>query len=203
MTKILETFQAFVLSERANSVVMAKEWFVLRVQSNKEDKVRDALAERIASSGMEELISSVLVPSEKVSEIKGGRKRITDRKIYPGYLMAEITVDEDGKIPNNVWYLLRETPGAGDFIGGKNKPVPMEKHEAERILAEIEGGVEMPKTDIEFSKGDKIRIKDGPFENYNGVVEEILPDSGRVKIVLNIFGRATPVELEYWQVEIV
>jgi len=203
LTKILETFQAFVLSERANSVVMAKEWFVLRVQSNKEDKVRDALAERIASSGMEELISSVLVPSEKVSEIKGGRKRITDRKIYPGYLMAEITVDEDGKIPNNVWYLLRETPGAGDFIGGKNKPVPMEKHEAERILAEIEGGVEMPKTDIEFSKGDKIRIKDGPFENYNGVVEEILPDSGRVKIVLNIFGRATPVELEYWQVEIV
>ncbi len=182
---------------------MAKEWFVLRVQSNKEDKVREALAERIASSGMEELISNVLVPSEKVSEIKGGRKRITDRKIYPGYLMAEITVDEDGKIPNNVWYLLRETPGAGDFIGGKNKPVPMEKHEAERILAEIEGGVEMPKTDIAFSKGDKIRIKDGPFENYNGVVEDILPDSGRVKIVLNIFGRATPVELEYWQVEIV
>ena len=182
---------------------MVKEWFVLRVQSNKEDKVRDALAERIANSGMDDLISNVLVPSEKVSEIKGGRKRITERKIYPGYLMAEITVDEDGKIPNNVWYLLRETPGAGDFIGGKNKPVPMEKHEAERILAEIEGGVEIPKTDIEFSKGDKIRIKDGPFENYNGVVEEILPDSGRVKIELNIFGRATPVELEYWQVELV
>ncbi len=182
---------------------MPKDWFVLRVQSNKENKVRDALEERISSHGMGELISNVLVPSEKISEIKGGQKKITERKIYPGYLMAEIEVGDDGKIPKEVWYLLRETPGAGDFIGGKHKPVPLARHEAERILSELEGGAEAPKAKIDINQGDKIRIKEGPFENYDGLVEEVLSDSGRVKIILNIFGRATPVELEYWQVEII
>lgn len=182
---------------------MPKDWFVLRVQSNKEDKVKAALEERIASQGMESLISNILVPSEKVSEVKGGQKKIMEKKIYPGYLMAEIEVDEHGEIPKEVWYLLRETPGAGDFVGGKHKPVPMASYEAERILAEMEGGAEIPKAKIDFNKGDKIRIKDGPFENYDGIVEEVLFDSGRIKIVLNIFGRATPVELEYWQVEVV
>lgn len=181
---------------------MSKDWFVLRVQSNREDKVKDALVERIASEGMESVISNVLVPVEKVSEVKGGLKKITERKIYPGYLMAEIEVTEDGEIPKEVWYLLRETPGAGDFVGGKHKPVPMASYEAERIVADMEG-TEVPKTNIDFRKGDKIRIKEGPFENYDGIVEEVLSDSGRVKIILNIFGRATPVELEYWQVEIV
>ena len=181
---------------------MSKDWFVLRVQSNREDKVKEALEERIASEGMESVISNVLVPVEKVSEVKGGLKKITERKIYPGYLMAEIEVGEGGEIPKEVWYLLRETPGAGDFVGGKHKPVPMASHEAERIVADMEG-TEVLKTNIDFRKGDKIRIKEGPFENYDGIVEEVLSDSGRVKIILNIFGRATPVELEYWQVEIV
>ncbi|MGR3178007.1 MAG: transcription termination/antitermination protein NusG [Candidatus Anammoxibacter sp.] len=182
---------------------MPKDWFVLRVQSNKESQVKESLDERIASQGMESLIANVLVPSEKVSEIKGGQKKITDRKIFPGYIMAEIEVDDQGEIPDDVWYLLRETPGAGDFVGSKHKPVPMARHEAERILGDMEGGAEAPKTDIDFSKGDKIRINEGPFENYDGIVEEILSDSGRIKVILNIFGRATPVELEYWQVEVV
>lgn len=180
---------------------MPKEWFVLRVQSNKEDKVKKALEERIVGQGLGSLISNILLPSEKVTEIRAGKKKIVERKVYPGYLIAEIEVDENGQIPNNVWYLLKETPGAGDFVGGEHKPVPMAGHEVERILAEMEHGEEKPKAKIEISIGERIRIKEGPFENYDGVVEEILADSGRVKVILNIFGRATPVELEYWQIE--
>jgi transcriptional antiterminator NusG len=169
---------------------MPKQWFVLRVQSNKEDKVKNSLIELIKARGLEKLISNVLVPSEKVSEIKGGKKKVTERKIYPGYIMAEVEVDEHGQIPKEVWFLIRETPGAGDFIGGQNKPVPMASYEVEKLLSKIE-----------FREGEKVRVKEGPFENYDGIVEEVLPASGRVKVMLTVFGRATPVELEYWQVE--
>ncbi|GAB62792.1 MAG: transcription termination/antitermination factor NusG [Candidatus Jettenia sp.] len=180
---------------------MPKEWFVLRVQSNKEDKVRSSLVERIKIRGLENLISKVLLPSEKVSEIKGGKKKVTERKIYPGYLMAEVEVDEKGQIPKEVWFLIRETPGAGDFIGGQNKPVPMTGYEVEKLLSDVEHKEEKPRAKIEFHEGEKVRVKEGPFENYDGIVEEVLPASGRVKVMLTVFGRATPVELEYWQVE--
>ena len=180
---------------------MPKVWFVLRVQSNREDKVKGSLLERIRARGLESLISRVLVPSEKVSEIKGGKKRVIERKIYPGYIMAEVEVDERGQIPKEVWFLIRETPGAGDFIGGQNKPVPMASYEVEKLLADVEHREEKPRAKIEFREGDKVRVKEGPFENYDGNVEEVLPASGRVKVMLTVFGRATPVELEYWQVE--
>ncbi|HHT9106638.1 MAG TPA: transcription termination/antitermination protein NusG [Candidatus Wujingus californicus] len=180
---------------------MPKEWFVLRVQSNKEDKVRDNLLGLIKARGLENLIPTVIVPSEKVSEIKGGKKKIVERKIYPGYIIAEIEVDDKGQIPKEVWFLVRETSGAGDFIGGQNKPVPMLRYEVEKLLSDIERKEEKPRAKIEFHEGDKVRVKEGPFENYDGVVEEVLPASGRVKVMLTVFGRATPVELEYWQVE--
>lgn len=180
---------------------MPKQWFVLRVQSNKEDKVKDSLVELIKARGLEKLVTNVLVPSEKVSEIKGGKKKITERKIYPGYIMAEVEVDEHGQIPKEVWFLIRETPGAGDFIGGQNKPVPMASYEVEKLLSEVEHKEEKPRAKIEFHEGEKVRVKEGPFENYDGIVEEVLPASGRVKVMLTVFGRATPVELEYWQVE--
>lgn len=180
---------------------MPKEWFVLRVQSNKEDKVRKSLEERIRAQGLENLISKVLVPSEKVSEIKGGKKRVVERKIYPGYIIAEVEVDEKGQIPKEVVFLIRETPGAGDFIGGQTKPVPMSSYEVEKLLSEVEHREEKPRAKIEFHEGDKVRVKEGPFENYDGIVEEVLPASGRVRVILTVFGRATPVELEYWQVE--
>ena len=182
---------------------MPKQWFVLRVQSNKEDKVKDSLIELVKIRGLEEKISKVLVPSEKVSEIKGGKKKITERKIYPGYIMAEVEVDDQGQIPKEVWFLVRETPGAGDFIGGQNKPVPMASHEVEKLLSDVEHKEEKPRAKIEFSEGEKVRVKEGPFENYDGIVEEVLLASGRVKVMLTIFGRATPVELEYWQIEAV
>ncbi|MBM4054095.1 MAG: transcription termination/antitermination factor NusG [Planctomycetes bacterium] len=180
---------------------MSREWFVLRVQSNKEDKVRDSLVERIRAQGLENLITNVLVPSEKISEIKGGKKRVSERKIYPGYIMVEIEVDEKGQIPKEVWFMIRETSGTGDFIGEQNKPVPMTRYEVEKLLSDLEHKEEKPRAKIEFNEGEKVRIKEGPFENYDGIVEEVLPASGRVKVMLTVFGRATPVELEYWQVE--
>ncbi len=180
---------------------MGKKWFVLRVQSNKEDKVKSDLEKRIKIQGIEDLIPKILVLSEKVSEIKGGKKRVAERKIYPGYIMAEIEVDEKGEIPEEVWYMIREAPGAGDIIGGDSKPIPMKNSEVEKLLERVERGEEKPKATIEFRKGDRVRVKEGPFENFDGEVEEVLPASGCLKLMLTIFGRPTPVELEYWQVE--
>ncbi|MFQ5713162.1 MAG: transcription termination/antitermination protein NusG [Candidatus Scalinduaceae bacterium] len=182
---------------------MGKRWFVLRVQSNKEDKVKKDLERRIKTQGIEDLIPKILVPCEKVTEIKGGKKKVADKKIYPGYVMAEIEVDDNGQIPDKVWYMIREAPGAGDFVGGDRKPVAMTDREVEKILKEVERGEEKPKTKIEFHKGDRVKVKEGPFENFDGVVEEVLPASGCVKLMLTIFGRSTSVELEYWQIEII
>ncbi|MGR3311468.1 MAG: transcription termination/antitermination protein NusG [Candidatus Brocadiales bacterium] len=180
---------------------MSKNWYVLRVQSNKEAKVKKSLEEHIKMRGIEHLISRVVVPSEKVSVIKGGKKRISERKIYPGYVMAEVEVDDKGQIPSDVRFLIREISGAGDFIGGERVPVPMAEYEVEKILSEAVVKEEVPKSKIEFSEGDKVSVKEGPFENFDGIIEEVFPASGRVKIILTVFGRPTPVELEYWQVE--
>ena len=175
----------------------AAKWYVLRVQSNKEDTVRESLEKRIAAAGLSDQIVSVLVPTEKVSEIKGGKKRVTQRKIYPGYVMIEMVLNDD------TWYLVRETPGIGDFAGGRpnTKPVPMPQTEVDKILGEAEKETEQPKLRIEFREGEAVKITEGPFENFSGVVKEVLPSKGLVKVEVTIFGRATPVELEYWQVE--
>ena len=180
---------------------MGKKWVVLRVQSKKEDRVKKDLEKRIKAQGIETFVPRILVPSEKVSEIKGGKKRVAEKKIYPGYVMAEVEVDENGQIPDELWFVMREVPGAGDFVGGNRKPVAMADHEVEKILKEVELGEEKPKAKIEFHKGDKVKVKEGPFENFDGVVEEVLPASGCVKLMLTIFGRSTSVELEYWQLE--
>ena len=115
--------------------------------------------------------------------------------------MAEIEVDEKGEIPEEVWYMIREAPGAGDIIGGDRKPIPMKDSEVEKLLERVERGEEKPKAKIEFRRGDRVRVKEGPFVNFDGEVEEVLPASGCLKLMLTIFGRPTPVELEYWQVE--
>ncbi|MCI0342357.1 MAG: transcription termination/antitermination protein NusG [Planctomycetales bacterium] len=176
---------------------MAKEWYVLRVQVGREDTIREGLLRRVKSANLEEQISRVLVPSERVSEIKGGKRRVTEKKIFPGYLMVEMDCTEDA------WYLIRETPGIGDFIGSRGAPVPMERKDVDRILTDMERPTDQPKLRIEFQKGAHIRIKDGPFLNFEGTVEEVNPEKGLVKVIVTIFGRATPVELEYWQVEAV
>lgn len=176
---------------------MAMQWYVLRVQSNREGKVRDTLEKRVKMAGLEDRIAQIIVPSEQVTEIRGGKKRITERKIYPGYIMVQMEMDED------TWFLVRETPGIGDFVGAHLKPVPMREREVEKMLGQMEEKDEEPKLKIDFKVGDTVKIKEGPFENFDGVVEEVIPSKGLVRTVVTIFGRATRVELEYWKLEAV
>lgn len=176
-------------------------WFVLRVASNMERKMRDKLERRLKAAGLEPFVPSVLVPTETVSEIKGGRKRVVQRKLYPGYIMVEMSLDEEGRIPEDVWFLIRETQGVGDFVGATRQPVPMEDHEVERILNGMRDTEDRPQLKINFKVGDRVKINEGPFESYTGVVDEVNEAKGMVKVIVTIFGRETPVELEYWQVE--
>ena len=176
-------------------------WFVLRVASNLERKMRDKLERRLKAAGLEEWVPSVLVPTETISEMKGGRKRVVQRKLYPGYIMVEMCLDEEGRIPEDVWFLIRETQGVGDLVGATRQPVPMEDHEVERILNGMRDTEDRPQLKINFKVGDRVKINEGPFESYNGVVDEVNEAKGMVRVIVTIFGRETPVELEYWQVE--
>ncbi len=174
---------------------MAKQWYVLRVQSGREEKVKNTLARKVQLAGLEDRVTNILVPTENVTEIKGGRKRIRERKLYPGYIMVEMELDDE------VWFTIRDTPGIGDFVGAYGRPVPMEPEEVERILKGQEQKEEQPVVKIDLERGQSVKIKEGPFENFDGIVEEVNPAKGLVKVIVTIFGRATPVELEYWQVE--
>ena len=172
-----------------------KQWFVLRVASGQEDRVRRGLEARVKAKGIEERVPRILVPTETVTEIKGGRKRTIKRKIYPGYVIVEMQMDEP------TWFLIRETPGVGDFIGAHGKPEPMAQEEVEKLIGQVEKETEKPKLKIEFQKGDAVKIKEGPFENYDGVIDEVDPKKGSVRVIITVFNRPTSVELGYWQVE--
>lgn len=176
-------------------------WFVLRVPSNLEKKMRDKLLQRLKVAALDQVVPQVLVPTETVSEMKGGRKKVVQRKLYPGYLMVEMHLDDEGRIPEDVWFLIRETAGIGDFVGSDRMPVPMDEHEVERILNGMRKTDERPALRINFKVGDRVKINEGPFESYNGVVDEVNDAKGLVRVIVTIFGRETPVELEYWQVE--
>jgi transcriptional antiterminator NusG len=176
---------------------MSMQWYVLRVQSNREDQVRENLEKRVKMAGLEDRIAQIIVPSEHVTEIRAGKKRVTERKIYPGYLMVQMDMDDD------TWFLVRETPGIGDFVGAHLKPVPMTAREVDKMLGQLARQDEEPKLKIDFKVGDTVKIKEGPFENFDGVVEEVIPAKGLVRTVVTIFGRATRVELEYWKLEAV
>ena len=170
-------------------------WYVVRVASNREERVRDNLLARVKAAGRQERIRNVLVPTEKVAEIKGGKRREVQRKIYPGYILVEMLLDEE------TWYLVRGTSGIGDFIGSENLPMPMEPHEVEKLVGGMKATEDKPKLQMQFGMGDKVKIKEGPFENFSGVVAEVNSQKGLVRVNVMIFGRETPVELEYWQVE--
>ena len=180
---------------------MSKNWYVVRVQSGKEDQVREALDRRVNADGLGGVVSRVLVPSERISEIRGGQKRVRERKIYPGYIMVEVEVNDEGRIPETAWFAIRETPGIGDFLGDGTQPISMTKRDVDKILGDAERKEQAPKLRIGFSGGEAVRIKEGPFENFEGSVEEVSAAKGTVKVIVTIFGRPTPVELEYWQVE--
>ena len=183
-------------------VSTGKLWYVLRVASNKEEQVCAALERKIKIEGIDDIVGRVLVPTEKVKRIRGKTQRVAERKLYPGYVFVEMALDEDGNVSEKCWFLIKETNGVGDFIGTDNKPTPMKPHDVDKMLAEMaKGQGEGPTVRIEFNKGDQVKIREGPFENYEGTVEEVVPDKGLVRVIVNIFGRATPLELEYWQIE--
>jgi len=174
------------------------DWYILKVQSNREDSIAEGLLRRVAIAGLESYFGDVIVPTEKVTEFKGGKKRVTKRKLYPGYLVVQMEINDD------TWFLVRETPGIGDFTGAAGRPTPMLPHEIARILAKQEEKSEKaPKLKIGFSVGERVKINEGTFENFEGEVESIDETNGRVTVMINIFGRSTPVELEYWQIEAV
>ena len=176
------------------------DWFVLRVASNKESSVRETLLRKVQIEGMEHLVGRIMVPTEKTQSIKGGARRVTETKLYPGYVFVEMSLESDGRIPQDVFFLIKETTGVGDFVGTAGRPTPMAPHEVEKMLFDSRKPDEAPQVKMEFENGDAVTIKEGPFENYEGTVDEVLPDKGLVRVLVTIFGRQAPVELEYWQI---
>ncbi|MDR2762322.1 MAG: transcription termination/antitermination protein NusG [Planctomycetaceae bacterium] len=173
-----------------------KDWYILKVQVNREDLIKKQLEQRAKIAGLDQYFGDILVPTEKVTEIRNEKKRIVKRKLYPGYIMIYMEINDD------TWFLVRETPGIGDFTGAVGKPTPMLAHEVQRMLAaEKEDPAESPKLKVGYSVGDQIKIKEGSFESLSGVVDAIDYANGRVTVIVNLFGRSTPVELEYWQIE--
>ncbi|MBS3735034.1 MAG: transcription termination/antitermination factor NusG [Phycisphaerae bacterium] len=182
---------------------MAMQWYVLRVASNKEDSVREALDRKVKIEGLDDCVGRVLVPTERrpAPRSRGGAKKHVDRKMYPGYVFIEMEPDENGRIPEDVWFLIRETTGVGDFVGATGKPTPMNASDVEKMLMQVEKAQEGTPVSVGFAKDDTVKIKEGAFENFEGTVDEVLADKGLVRVIVTIFGRATPVELEYWQIE--
>ncbi len=184
-------------AETPEGEVPQKCWYVIKVQSGREDTIKEGLLKRVKMEGLEEHFGEIIVPSEKVSEIKGGKKKVTERKFYPGYIMVNMTITD------KTWYLVRSIPGVGDFVGGGpgQAPVAMSPREVEKMLGQATTKGEEPRLKINFEKGETVKIKEGPFENFEGAVDEVLEGKGLVRVMVEIFGRPTPVELEYWQVE--
>jgi transcription termination/antitermination protein NusG len=172
-------------------------WYVLKVQSGREDTIRDALQKRVKIQGLQRFFGQIVVPTEKMTEIRNNKKRIVERKTYPGYIMVQMELNE------KTWFLVRETPGVGDFVGAHGTPTKMTDAEVNQMLHQEEEKTtaETPKVRIDVERGDRVKIKDGPFENFEGTVEEVIEGRGLVKVMLIIFNRPTPVDLEYWQVE--
>jgi transcriptional antiterminator NusG len=177
------------------------QFFVLRVASNKEDQVREKLARKVKIEGLEDRVGRILVPTERVRHMKAGVRKESDRKLYPGYVFVELELETDGRIPDNVWFMIKETEGVGDFIGSNGKPTPMTPKDQAKMLEEAERPEEAPSLKTEYKKADKVKVTNGPFENFEGEVDEILGEQGKVRIITTIFGRPTPLELEYWQIE--
>jgi transcription termination/antitermination protein NusG len=175
-------------------------WCVLRVASNKESSVRDTLLRKVQIEKMEHLVSRILVPTEKTKTIKGGKQKVTETKLYPGYVFVEMKLEDDKRIPQDVFFLIKETTGVGDFVGTKGFPTPMKPVEIEKMLQASLRVDEQPQIKLVFEKGEAVTIKEGPFQGYEGTVDELIPDKGLVRVLVTIFGRQAPVELEEWQI---
>ena len=173
-------------------------WYILKVQSNREDSIREGLIRRIKLQGLDHLFGEVIVPKEQVTEFKSGKKRVVSRKLYPGYILVHMVLNDES------WYLVRETSGIGDFTGSAGRPSPMLEADVNKLLNKAEEKTDdAPRLKISFRKGDRVKINEGTFENFEGEVEQIDEANGRVTVILSIFGRSTPVDIEYWQIETV
>ncbi|MEO7013338.1 MAG: transcription termination/antitermination protein NusG [Dokdonella sp.] len=184
---------------------MAKRWYVVHAYSGFENQVSRALRERIARASMEEKFGDILVPTEEVIEMRGGQKRRSERKFFPGYVLVQIETHEDNRtlrIDDDSWHLIKETPKVMGFIGGTaDRPMPIKDSEADSILRRVQDGVDKPKPKVLFEPGEMVRVTEGPFNDFNGVVEEVNYEKSRLRVAVLIFGRSTPVELEFGQVE--
>ncbi len=189
-----------VNSENRNNIESAGEsrapgeWYVVHTYSGYENKIKVDLSKRVESMGMQNKIFDVIIPEAQEVEYKGGKRKVTSRRVFPGYVIVNMIMDEDS------WYVVRHTPGVTGFVGSGNKPVPLQDHEIEKILQQM-GLVESKPKIIDIAVGENVRVKTGPFANFEGVVRELLPDRGKIRVNISMFGRETPVELDYEQIE--
>lgn len=174
---------------------MAKRWYIVHAYTNFERKVADAIRERARQAGLEHLIEDIVVPTEEVTEVRRGRKVVAERKFLPGYVLIK------ADLTDQVFHLIRNTPKVTGFLGAEHKPVPISDEEAARILRQVREGFERPKPSVTFEIGEMVRVADGPFASFSGSVEEVDEERSRLKVAVSIFGRPTPVELEFGQVE--
>ncbi|GEP45168.1 transcription termination/antitermination protein NusG [Brevifollis gellanilyticus] len=178
------------------------QWYVIHVRAGLENKVRDSMIRRIQTEEMADYIFAVLVPTERVSEVKKGKKTESNRKFFPGYVIMNChLLDEHNRLIDKTWYFVRETDGVLNFAGAKDHPIPLRPRDVEGLLAQLRDKEEGAVPKIAFNVGDNVRVTDGPFESQSGIIEEIDPERGVLRVSVNIFGRSTPVDLEYWQVE--
>lgn len=176
------------------------QWYVLRVASNKEEQVRDTLARKMEVEAVKS-VGRIMVPVEQIKRIRSGKERVHKRKLYPGYVFMELEPKDDGRIPDDAWFVIKETMGVGDFIGTEGVPTPMRDTDVAKMLKEAEKPEDTPNIKVEFEKGDIVKIREGAFENFEGVVDSIDTERGVVQVIVTIFGRSTPLDIEYWQIE--
>jgi transcription termination/antitermination protein NusG len=174
---------------------MAKRWYIVHTYSNFEKKVAESIREQAAESGLGDLFDDVLVPTEEVVEVRRGRKVASERRFFPGYVLAKMDMTDQA------YHLIKNTPKVTGFLGSDNKPMPISDAEADRILHQVQEGIERPRPTVSYEVGEQVRVADGPFASFSGLIEEVDEERSRVKVAVSIFGRPTPVELEFAQVE--